>query len=334
MKKAFLFIFCVLAIFTSCKQDVIFYDISQEIELNEQSILGNVTSIKKIDSTLYAASGLFYTKSTNDVRWETLKAPTDTIVNLAVGEVNSEKYLYLLGKPTGSEEITYSVYARKLSTNGALDNSEWKEITSGVSFLYDNQATTAPNAYITKDNKVYKLFGTSFDDSPVDATCIFGEKINSAVNLGGSDYFLGNPATFANGNYIYVANEKILNYASKEKIDSYIQTLKANPESTENPWSKTNETDDTIISTCLYNNKVYVGTNTGFQISTLKSDGSCSDFTNPASNAESAFGTREIIGIWNFDNENNFFVSVTFKTSSIYDALWGYDSASGKWNLE
>ena len=92
--------------------------------------------------------------------------------------------------------------------------------------------------------------------------------------------------------------------------------------------------DSSITSMCIFGNQLYVGTESGVFVATINENGSLSSFTTLPSNAESAFGDREVLGVWKFDDKDNFFVSVTSTTASIYDALWGFNSDSGKWNLE
>ena len=105
MKKAYLFIFCLLVFFTACEQSTVFYDISQEIKLETQTIKGTVYSMRKIDSTLYAANGMLNQKSMEANKWSKISVPNKEIVTVAYGKNENAKYLYILGNPKDTEII-------------------------------------------------------------------------------------------------------------------------------------------------------------------------------------------------------------------------------------
>lgn len=302
MKKLSLIIFALLLIFVSCEQSPIFYHISQEIKLNDPTIGGKVYAIKKLGDTLYAANELLSYKSMSDSRW-TKMSTSFKVTNIAVDSDN----LYALGNPS---DDTFSVYLYTAE-------KKWEKITDGVSSLFDDNAG---NAYFVKDvttgtgdaeATVHKLAGISYTvvaDANGDA--------KSAVNLGGTTYFLENTASAASDSHIYISDGKTVKYG------------------TGSSWENTSVVDSSITSMCIFGNQLYVGTESGVFVATINENGSLSSFTTLPSNAESAFGDREVLGVWKFDDKDNFFVSVTSTTASIYDALWGFNSDSGKWNLE
>ena len=305
MKKLSLIIFALLLIFVSCEQSPIFYHISQEIKLDDPTIGGKVYAIKKLGDTLYAANELLSYKSMSDSRW-TKMSTSFKVTNIAVDSDN----LYALGNPS---DDTFSVYLYTAE-------KKWEKITDGVSSLFDDNAG---NAYFVKDvttgtgddastkATVHKLAGISYTAVP-DAN----GKAKSAVNLGGTTHFLGNTASAASASHIYINDGKTVKYG------------------TGSSWENTSVADSSITSMCIFGNQLYVGTESGVFVATINEGGSLSSFTTLPSNAESAFGDREVLGVWKFDDKDNFFVSVTSTTASIYDALWGYNTASGKWNLE
>ena len=305
MKKLSLIIFALLLIFVSCEQSPIFYHISQEIKLDDPTIGGKVYAIKKLGDTLYAANELLSYKSMSDSRW-TKMSTSFKVTNIAVDSDN----LYDLGNPS---DDTFSVYLYTAE-------KKWEKIVDGVSSLFDDNAG---NAYFVKDvttgtgddastkATVYKLAGISYTAVP-DAN----GKAKSAVNLGGTTYFLENTASVASASHIYINDGKTVKYG------------------TGSSWENTSVADSSITSMCIYGSQLYVGTESGVFVATINEGGSLSSFTTLPSNAESAFGDREVLGVWKFDDKDNFFVSVTSTTASIYDALWGYNTASGKWNLE
>ena len=305
MKKLSLIIFALLLIFVSCEQSPIFYHISQEIKLDDPTIGGKVYAIKKLDDTLYAANELLSYKSMSDSRW-TKMSTSFKVTNIAVDSDN----LYALGNPS---DDTFSVYLYTAE-------KKWEKITDGVSSLFDDNAG---NAYFVKyvttgtgddastKATVHKLAGISYTAVP-DAN----GKAKSAVNLGGTTYFLENTASVASASHIYISDGKTVKYG------------------TGSSWENTSVVDSSITSMCIFGNQLYVGTESGVFVATINENGSLSSFTTLPSNAESAFGDREVLGVWKFDDKDNFFVSVTSTTASIYDALWGFNSDSGKWNLE
>lgn len=305
MKKLSLIIFALLLIFVSCEQSPIFYHISQEIKLDDPTIGGKVYAIKKLGDTLYAANELLSYKSMSDSRW-TKMSTSFKVTNIAVDLDN----LYALGNPS---DDTFSVYLYTAE-------KKWEKITDGVSSLFDDNAG---NAYFVKEvttgtgddastkATVYKLAGISYTAVP-DAN----GNAKSAVNLGGTTYFLENTASVASASHIYISDGKTVKYG------------------TGSSWENTSVADSSITSMCIFGSQLYVGTESGVFVATINEGGSLSSFTTLPSNAESAFGDREVLGVWKYDDKDNFFVSVTSTTASIYDALWGYNTASGKWNLE
>lgn len=305
MKKLSLIIFALLLIFVSCEQSPIFYHISQEIKLDDPTIGGKVYAIKKLGDTLYAANELLSYKSMSDSRW-TKMSTSFKVTNIAVDSDN----LYALGNPS---DDTFSVYLYTAE-------KKWEKITDGVSSLFDDNAG---NAYFVKDvttgtgddastkATVHKLAGISYTAVP-DAN----GKAKSAVNLGGTTYFLENTASAASDSHIYTNDGKTVKYG------------------TGSSWDNTSVADSSITSMYIFGSQLYVGTESGVFVATINEGGSLSSFTTLPSNAESAFGDREVLGVWKYDDKDNFFVSVTSTTASIYDALWGFNSDSGKWNLE
>ena len=308
MKKISILIFAILLIFVSCEQSPIFYHISQEIKLDDPTIGGKVYAIKKLGDTLYAANEVLNYKSISDSRWQKMST-SFKVVNIAVGG----NFLYALGNPS---KETFSVYR--------YNEKIWEKITDGVSYLFDDNAG---NAYFVKDvttgtgddastkATVYKLADENFSEIE-NPNIISGEKIKAAVNLGGTTYFLENTASAASDSLIYIGDGKTVKYGDGSS------------------WPNTSELSADITSMCIFESQLYVGTKSGVFVATINNEGSLSSFTTLPSNAESAFGDREVLGVWKFDDKDNFFVSVTSTTASIYDALWGYNATSGKWNLE
>lgn len=332
MKKALFLFFCVLTIFCSCDQAPIFYDISQEIKLDDPTIKGKVYSIKMVDSVLYAANSNLYEKSVSEKRWKKVSNTPSNIIDIAY----AGEYLYVLAEPTS--EGTYTVYAHKLNDEHSLDKDySWEEVITGISYLFDNQDFSAAKAYCSKkEDGNWKVFELSANtNTQKNVKSIYGEEIKAAVHLKETDYFSSDISMVAvpvgsDGGYIYVRDGKTVKCANDiSLVNQYISDS-----SQPSPFKATSSTKEIITSLSVFDNKLYAGTEAGFKVAKLSNDGMLFDFSEPSSNAESSFGTREVLGIWNFDGKDNFFVSVTSTQSSNYDALWGFDSKTEKWNIE
>lgn len=299
MKKLSLLILALILVFASCQQDHIFYDISQEIQLDKPSIGGKVASIKKAGDYLYAINGMLNYKSLEDKRWSKIETPVEGISSVAIGN----NTIYILGGNT--------VYAANLDDDGKIA-STWSECETSVSRLFDNQAETV---YIVKDEKLFKID----DKTEINPTLVDdaeAKNVVAAVSLSGVDYFFGTTACTVSENNFYFASGAEIKYGN-------------------NPASlKTVSTNFSATSMTIFENNIYVGTESGAFVAKINGTSNSLNFSYLSGNAESAFGDREILGIWKFDNGDNFFVSVTSTSSSLYDALWGYDSSIDKWNLE
>lgn len=298
MKKLSLLILALILVFVSCQQDHIFYDISQEIELNKPSIGGKVVAIKKAENSLYAINGNLNYKTLDEKRWRKIRSSGE-ISSVAIGN----DIIYILDGNT--------VYSATLDEDGKV-KSAWEKGETEVSRLFDNQAGTV---YIVKDKKLYKIG----EEDEITATLADGaeaKNVVAALSLGGVDYFFGTTACAVSGSNFYYASGAEIKYGNS-------------------PASlKTVSTNFSATSMTIFENDLYVGTDSGVFVATISDNGALSSFKELSDNAESAFGDREVLGIWKFDEDDNFFVSVTSTASSLYDALWGYDSSLNKWNLE
>jgi hypothetical protein len=204
-----------------------------------------------------------------------------------------------------------TVYAANLDDDGKI-TSTWSECETNVTRLFDNQAETV---YIVKDEKLFKID----DKTEINPTLVDGaeaKNVVAAVSLSGVDYFFGTTACAVSENNFYFASGAEIKYGN-------------NPDSL-----KTVSTNFSATSMTIFENNIYVGTESGAFVAKINETSNSLNFSYLSGNAESAFGDREVLGIWKFDDKDNFFVSVTATSSSLYDALWGYDSSINKWNLE
>ena len=234
MKKLSLLILALILVFTSCQQDHIFYDISQEIQLDKPSIGGKVASIKKAGDYLYAINGMLNYKSIEDKRWSKIEAPVEQISSMAIGNDT----IYILSGNT--------VYAANLK-NGEI-SSTWNKCETNVTRLFDNQGGTV---YIVKDEKLFKID----DKTEINPTLVDGaeaKNVVAAVSLSGVDYFFGTTACTVSENNFYFASGTEIKYGN-------------------NPASlKTVSTNFSATSMTIFENNIYVGTESGACVAKIK----------------------------------------------------------------
>ena len=100
-------------------------------------------------------------------------------------------------------------------------------------------------------------------------------------------------------------------------------------------WSDGGTTDAIItVLTAYGTDKLLVGTQSGFEVSAVGSDGKPADGEAPSDNAESAFGTRFVSGIWHYGAEGTLYAAVIGVEHSQYNKLWGFYTSRNKWNYE
>ena len=348
MKKSriiyrFLIVAAVIALFAACKQDVIFYDIAQEVEYEAPIVEGNVLSMVPCNGFLFVQNNNIYKKAWTaekkpEARWRQLDvAPVSgkPVVMLA----SDSGYLYALVKGKAADE-TGDVYTVSVSAAGELGSWSSNPVAEDVKWLFDNRVfatdgtTSGRNAYYTaSDNKVYKLAGSG---SPADvsstATDVLGSTkayICAAGSDGTTDYFSSN-AVFA---VLNVSGTTYL-YTFDRALDGSGKTLKYKA-SGATSWKDGGTTDSIMtVLTAYGNDKLLVGTMHGYETSTVGSDGKPSSGETPANNAESAFGTRYVTGIWHYGAEGTLYAAVVEAEHSQYNKLWGFYTSRKKWNYE
>lgn len=305
--------------FTSCSQDVIFYDIAREEKLNNPEINGNVYSLVPLNGKLYVQNGSIYEKATPQTAhgWTKTAKPSDSsnIIRLATDDA----CLYAM-----DENAT--VWAK------AVTDTDWTKIAENVKALFDNQVmddssftTTGRSAYITdNDSSVKKLSGTAAP-AAVTATDTFaataasGDYIKAAVYDGSNTIFSSNAIICAQGTALYSLN-------TGSKVIRFSTDGGAN-------WTNSGSVDDTAMSICPYGtDKILVGTANGYQISTIDSTSkAASAGVNSTTNAESLISSnRQIIMIKAFGT--TVYAGVISDISSQYNKLWGWFGSS--WNYE
>jgi hypothetical protein len=150
--------------------------------------------------------------------------------------------------------------------------------------------------------------------------------IKAAGSDGTTDYFSSN-AVFAVVNvggtaYFYTFDSKTLKY-------------KTSTTSFQNGGSmQSNITTITADVLADGSKRLLVGTMGGYEVSTIDSNGKPANGETPSENAESAFGTRYVSGIWHYGAEGTLYAAVVGVEHSQYNKLWGYYKSRNKWNYE
>ena len=336
---------------SSCQQDVIFYDIAQEIEYEAPMVEGNVYSMVPCGGQLFVQNNLIYQKAWNakknsSGKWtiKSVPVPGKPVVRLA----SDENYLYALVYDTAESE-TGSVYAAQVSS-GTLGAWSSSPVAENVITLFDNRVfvatgdsagtTTGRNAYFTaSDKSVKKLAGITGTPTAQTATDQIGstsssDYIKTAASDGTTDYFSSNPA-FAvikkgSTTYLYTSFDGDTASATPDKGIKY--------KTYGSPWQSGGSTQ-TIVTSLTANgtDELLIGTYAGYETSTINESGVPGNGATPSGandNAESAFGTRYITGIWHYGAEGTLYAAVVGVEHSQYNKLWGYYKSRNKWNYE
>lgn len=314
-----------ISLFTfSCSQEPIFATIAQEIPLSDPTVQGNVFSIVPLNGKLYVQNGAIYSQPFSANRqWTEINLPSSSnIIRLA----SDENYLY-------SMDNNYKIFAKNITST---PEGNWEEITTGATGtytialfdngVYDNKTgkTTGRNAYITISTTadgttkyaVKKLSGTTVTNQGNTTAILSAAKGTSGDVFSTSSMLV---SYFATGTrYFYTVNEKQISYSTDGS-----------------PWTNGGTVEAKALSLSISPNgkTLYIGTEEGYEISSIDDSGVPSSGTTPTSNAESAFGTRQVCGIWSYSNM--LYASVISRTTSAYNQLWGCSTASdSKWDYE
>ncbi len=343
-----LIISAIFSFFTSCRQDVIFYDIAQEIEYEAPIVEGNIFSMVPCGGQLFVQDNLIYQKAwtakkNSSGKWVRKSVPVSgkPVIRLA----SDEHYLYALVFNTPDAE-TGSVYAAEV-TSGTLGAWPSTPVAENVIELFDNRVydsngfTAGRNAYFTDENKVVKKLAGTGNPAAVSATDEIGDSSSYIKTAGhgykngtGTDFFSSNAAfsvivTSGTTTYLYTFDRALSSSAGGK-------TLKYKA-SEATSWLTGGTTNSTItVLTANGNDELLIGTQAGYETSAIASDGKPANGVTPSGsndNAESAFGTRYITGIWHYGDTGTLYAAVVGLEHSSYNKLWGYYSG-GKWNYE
>lgn len=172
-------VFLVLAavfaagVFSGC-QDPIFWNIRQEVKLEEATIYGDIFSIVRFKDKLFIANGNIYSKDKNansHGQWSKMNGPAGHVLTVAA----DSSYVYALSVTSrkNDSEGEMELDSRKLYYSS--DGNSWKEVSgitlsSSKSDVVKLLCTNSPqkdhrSAYIRNKNNVYKLNGSSASPS-------------------------------------------------------------------------------------------------------------------------------------------------------------------------
>lgn len=178
-KKNKMNVFLVLAavfaagVFSGC-QDPIFWNIRQEVKLEEATIYGDIFSIVRFKEKLFIANGNIYSKDKNansHGQWSKMNGPAGHVLTVAA----DSSYVYALSVTSrkNDSEGEMELDSRKLYYSS--DGNSWKEVSgitlsSSKSDVVKLLCTNSPKnanryAYIRNKNNVYKLNGSSASSS-------------------------------------------------------------------------------------------------------------------------------------------------------------------------
>jgi hypothetical protein len=211
-------VFCLLAaLLGGCGDVGIFKAINAETPLkSNRTAPGNILSIVRYGTALYAAGGRIYRKEnyTGKGDWSNNSnhkyKPTGLVVRLAAGYgKDGKEYLYALTAKTDNEKTTeYEVWY----TSGEAEDwknwkwvSMWKEeciSTENPPAIFSNHAASVEKnlVYVTTSAEVFELNGGIVGDS-VDANGASPSSVAAAYMPDGSTYFADTAAFASDGEH-------------------------------------------------------------------------------------------------------------------------------------
>ena len=337
--------------YTGC-QDVIFYNIRQEVPLEDSTIGGDIYSIVRFGSDLYIANGNIYSKAANNTShgaWSKKSKPSGTAVFLAA----DSSYLYCISGTVKKDDEEGDNRAKDRSLYASTDGNSWTKIrdfgyssSSDLRIFCTNSITTANRkAYLRYKNSIYELNGTSFPASAMttgsaNASTLPCSDTKSCVSLNGTVYFFNSYA--AATNETAAGNDATYFYYSDKTYGSSINYGNA---SNSNIGSS-NPSVGSIYSIAVTNTAILLGTNNGIHkvSNTAGIPGSSPEAfsTNAASSLSSQYMIWTLVCLDPAKNETEatVYASSTYSGTGADSAqfnhigLWSYYPSRGNWNRE
>lgn len=341
-KKNKINVFLVLAavfaagVFSSC-QDPIFWNIRQEVKLEEATILGDIFSIVRFKDKLFIANGNIYSKDKNansHGQWSKMNGPAGHVLTVAA----DSHYVYALSVTSrkNDSEGEMELESRKLYYSS--DGNSWKEV-SGITLsnlksdVVKLLCTNSPKddhryAYIRNKNNVYNLNGSSASSSAESGA-------DSALSC-----------VYANGNVKFYSEEAACTDETESSDATAIyysssSNLKRVNADGSSEKTVVNGIRSTIYGIAVMKDSVLVTTAGGTAL-VARDSGTEIQFANLQSTLSTLYESRSCLAVDPSLNAHDcavyagLSVKGTGSNSALFthEGLWSYYPARGKWNIE
>lgn len=341
-KKNKMNVFLVLAavfaagVFSGC-QDPIFWNIRQEVKLEEATIYGDIFSIVRFKDKLFIANGNIYSKDKNansHGQWSKMNGPAGHVLTVAA----DSSYVYALSVTSrkNDSEGEMELDSRKLYYSS--DGNSWKEVSgitlsSSKSDVVKLLCTNSPKnanryAYIRNKNNVYKLNGSSANSSAESGagsalSCVYA---NGGVKFYNAEAACTDETEIIEASAIYYSSGSDLKRV--KIIDSSETTV-------------VNGIRSTVYGIAVMKDSVLVTTAGGTAL-VARDSGTEIQFANLQSTLSTLYESRACLAVDPGVNALDaavyagLCVKGTGSNSALFthEGLWSYYANRGKWNIE
>lgn len=341
-KKNKMNVFLVLAavfaagVFSGC-QDPIFWNIRQEVKLEEATIYGDIFSIVRFKDKLFIANGNIYSKDKNansHGQWSKMNGPAGHVLTVAA----DSSYVYALSVTSrkNDSEGEMELDSRKLYYSS--DGNSWKEVSgitlsSSKSDVVKLLCTNSPNnahryAYIRNKNNVYQLNGSSASSSAESGagsalSCVYA---NGGVKFYNAEAACTDETETIDATAIYYSSGSDL---KRVKISDSSET------------TVVNGIRSTVYGIAVMKDSVLVTTAGGTAL-VARDSGTEIQFANLQSTLSTLYESRACLAVDPGVNALDaavyagLCVKGTGSNSALFthEGLWSYYPARGKWNIE
>lgn len=361
------------ALFTSCN-DVIFYEINNEVKLEDATVSGDITSLVRCTADmgegskeyLFVSNGNIYYKDVDAAskgnptteapetgyngNWTKMTAPGSNIHKLA----SDSTYLYAMSFPVeenddsgDNEETGRSVYCYDFSTgewSEAISVNDTQTISTSSNLFGTNDVNPAHrSAYLTIGSVVYELNGSSAISSALTPYDYTGSEVSSPLTaawFNGSVVFSSSYALVTNARYNSSASSytdaTVLYWSSSDDLHWYNLS--------DDSTSSIDGSAGIIYAIAPASDYILLGTSAGasrvYHEGDWIPDSSTDEFdTNANSTLSSSYYVWTFIAIDPSMPETggDLYASTDFTgTSASFSnrVLWGYYPGRGSWNCE
>lgn len=340
-KKNKMNVFLVLAavfaagVFSGC-QDPIFWNIRQEVKLEEATIYGDIFSIVRFKDKLFIANGNIYSKDKNansHGQWSKMNGPAGHVLTVAA----DSSYVYALSVTSrkNDSEGEMELESRKLYYSS--DGNSWKEV-SGITLSNSKSdvvkllCTNSPKvahryAYIRNKNNVYELNGSSASSSAESGagsalSCVY----NDGVKFYNAEAACTDETESSDASAIYYSSGSDL---KRVKISDSSET------------TVVNGIRSTVYGIAVMKDSVLVTTAGGTAL-VARDSGTEIQFANLQSTLSTLYESRACLAVDPGVNALDAAVYAglcikgTGSNSALFthEGLWSYYANRGKWNIE